>query len=356
MGRITNTPNRPPFMPEKPGSRGLVIFASVLIALALTFTITAFTAASSEQVIFPGRAHPRVSRDIINAYNHALEREYGQARQICLELGRAFPHNPSGPTGEMVLYQVMMLENDDFTYDSRLRDAAQRAESSGRVYEKQAEKNDWYYTLLGATYGIKGIYHLRRQEYLEGVYLGITALRYMKTAKEMDPKNYEARMGIGLYLYYRSAYSRILPMPWLDRREEGIAEVKLAGQKREYLNEVSRIALYYIYLNEKDYDKAMEYMDGLIEERPIFPIFYQLAGRALQEKGDYAEAYSYYDKMREIDPSLYLPYFKLGECSMKMGNQSKAKKWLDKFFKVLGDRESSHRKPARQYLRELEED
>ncbi|MFO8057223.1 MAG: hypothetical protein R6V10_08020 [bacterium] len=323
--------------------------------LAILMWGALFSGNASDQVIFPGRAHPRVSRDIIRAYNHALEREYEKAREICLKLGRDLPDNPAAPTGEMVLYQVMMLENDDFRYDRRLRDAAVQAEAAARGYENKAEKTDWYYTLLGASYGIKGIYHLRRQEYLEGAYLGITALRYLKTAKEMNPKNYEARMGIGVYLYYRSAYSRYLPLPWLDRRDEGIAEVKLAGEKRDYLNEVSRIALYYIYVNEKDYQKALSYMDGLIEERPGFPVFYQLAGRALMEKGDYKKAYSYYDRMRRIDPELYLPYFKLGECSLKLGRKKEAKRRLEKFFRVLGDRESVHRKPARKYLQELEE-
>ncbi len=328
----------------------IIVLSFCALSIVIAFPVAG---ASSGQVIFPGRAHPRVSRDIIRAYNHALEREYDKARQICLELGRSFPDNPAGPTGEMVLYQVMMLENDDFQFDERLWDAAERAESATRRFEKKADKTDWYYTLLGATYGIKGIYHLRRQEYLAGVYLGITALRYMKTAKEMNPENYEARMGIGLYLYYRSAYARLIPVPWLDKREEGIAEVKLAGEKRDYLNEVSRIALYYIYLNEKDYQQALSYMDGLIEERPGFPIFYQLAGRVLLEKGDYKKAYSYYDRMRRIDPSLYLPYFKLGECSMEAGKDGEARKWLEKFFQVLGDRESTHREPARKYLNRL---
>ncbi len=309
--------------------------------------------ASPAQVIFPGQAHPEVSEKIIQAYDHALERDYRAAREFCREIEREFPQNPAGPTGEMVLYQVMMLENDDYSYHQEFMDAARRAEAAAKSFARQAPENDWHYTLLGATRGIHGIYHLRRGEYLSAFYPGLKGLSHMMTAARMDPENWEAKMGIGLYLYYRSAYSRLMPIPWLDKREQGIAMIEQAGINRSYLEEVSRIALYYVYVNEEDYDTAVAYMDGLIEERPYFPVFYQLAGRALIEEGDHAGACQYYDRMREADPALYLPYLKLCQCALAMGNKQEARQWLQEFFSVLGDRETVHLKQAQDYKHKL---
>ncbi|HUT55178.1 MAG TPA: hypothetical protein VM658_17445 [bacterium] len=311
-------------------------------------------AVAPEQAIFPGQADPRISAGIIEAYNFALNRQYDQARDICLQLGREFPDNPAGPTGETVLYQVMMIENEDYTMDREFRDASARAVAAADRYVDKAPKNDWYYTLLGAAWGVQGIYFLRRDEYAPGAYYGVKGLYYMQTAEQMNEHNYEARLGIGLYLYYRSAYARFIPIPWLDQRERGIKMVKEAGEHRPYLHEVSRIALFYIYNNEKDYDRAFKYIDELIAQRPEFPIFYHFAGRALMNKGDYKDAAGYYLKMSEIDPALYFPYYQLGVCELNMGHKAEAKKWFEKFFAVLGDRDSVHRESAEKYMRQLQ--
>lgn len=336
-------------------------FGKALMWLACVLTVTAAAAGSGasvpptppEQAIFPGQCSPRISHDIIEAYDHALKRDYDTAREIVLKLGRDIPQDPAGPTGEMVLYQVMMLENEDYQYDAQFRDAARRADEACKFFSENAKRNDWYFTILGASNGIQGIYFLRRSEYFDAFMPGLRGLQYMQTASKMDENNWEARMGIGLFLYYRSAFASLVPGAWEDQRKKGIEEVELAGKNRAYLNEVSRIALYYIYVNEKNFDKAKEYMDALIAERPYFVIFYQLAGRAMIEKGDLDAAYDYFDKMREIDPTLYLPYFKLGEISMKRHRKKEARKWFEEFFNVLGDRESVHRKPAEKYMKQL---
>lgn len=338
-------------MNNTPSTRAALVSLVALAALCPALWSTADNHA--QQVIFPGQAHPRVSAAIIAAYDHALKREYSEAHDLVIELGRQFPDNPAGPTGEMVLYQVMMLENDDYNYDSEFRDAARRCEPAAKRFADSAEENDWYYTLLGAAWGIQGIYFLRQDEYLTGGYYGLKGLYYMQTAADMNPRNWEARMGIGLYLYYRSAYARFIPIPWLDQREKGIAMIEEAGRNRPYLQEVSRIALCIIYMNEKDYERAKKIMDGLISERPYFPIFYQFGGRAMMESGDYAAARDYYQKMRQIDPGLYLPCYKLGECALAMGDREEARRWFEEFFEVLGDRESIYRKPAARRLKEL---
>ncbi len=336
-------------------ARTTSILLALLLIMASCPTYSLADGPEAKQEIFPGQAEPILSELIMKAFNLALKRDYDGAKAACLELGEALPQDPSGPTGEMVLYQVMMLENEDYELDAEFRDAAGRAEERSKVFVKKAEKNDWYYTLLGASWGIQGIYYLRQDEYFSGLYYGFRGLSYMRTAAEMSPDNWEAKMGIGVFLYYRSALASIFPAPWLDQRERGIEMVRRAGEEREYLDEVSRIALSYIYYNEKDYDKTASYMDDLISERPYFPIFYHLAGRAMMAKGDYQRAYDYYDAMRKTDPGLYLPYLRLADISEKMGNNGAAREWLDLFYQTLGKRKSSHLEEAADLKKKLAE-
>jgi len=305
---------------------------------------------SPDQVVFPGQAPRAVSEGVLTAYDQTLSRKYNDALDTCREMGALLPESPAGPTGEMVIYQVMMLENEDYAWDSEFRDAADRAVSRAKVFAENAPRNDWYYTMLGAAWGIQGIYYLRQDEYLSGLYYGVRGLNHMQKAHEINPENWEAAMGVGLYLYYRSAYSRFIPLPWLDQREKGIELVRKAGENRPYLFEISQIALYYIYMNEEDYDRARSYITPLIEERPDFPVFHHFCGRAMLAKGDLDEAAQHYTDMHEVDADLYLPYYKLAVIRHRQGMDEEAREWLEGFFKTLGDRDSIYRDDARDLM------
>jgi tetratricopeptide (TPR) repeat protein len=315
----------------------------VMIALALAFPALPARTANLRADIFPGECPPEISDAILRAYNFALNRKYEDARRICEQLERDYPDHPSGSTGLMVLYQVMMLENDDYAFDHQLKAAAERNQTAVNKYLKTAPKNSWYYTLVGTSWGIQGIYYLRQDQYLLGFYRGYNGLRYLRAALKINPDDWEARLGLGVFLYYSSAYTSYLPIFFPDRRSEGIREVEQAGEHRPYLSEVSRIALYYIYLNEHDFDRSLSVMQKLLAERPEFVVYYQFAGRALAQKGDYRAALSCYRRIQELDPALYLPLFKLGECYFKLGEYPEAKTYLEKF---LGQAKN----PAPQYV------
>ncbi len=325
-----------------------------ILFLAVILFASPLIADERPEDIFPGQLDPGLIALMIEAKEHALNREYDKAMQACEKLERDYPGNPAGPTGKVTLYQVMMLENDDYSYDEELRDAAELADQRLEIFMDTAPKNSWYYTLAGACQGIQGIYFLRRAEYFKAVSLGLPALINMQTAAKMDPDNWEARMGMGLYIYYRSAFAKLLPIPWMDQREKGLMEVVDAGKNREYLSEIARIAEYYIRINEREYDNCRAIMDQLIEEKPHMVIYFQLAGRAMFEKGDFNEAIKYYDAQRKIDSTLYLPFFRLGECYYKLDEYKKAEQNFAMFMKRVGDSKNDYRDGALDYLKQID--
>jgi hypothetical protein len=335
-------------------ARRLVAAGLLGICLFVTVLAQAQDKNVPAQVLFPGQAEPRISADVLKAFDLTLSRDYQGALAVMKALSRDLPDNPTGPAAEMVIYQVMMLENDDYEYDAPFREAAHRAETAAAGFAEHAPKNEWYCTLLGASWGIEGIYFLRRSEYMTAFPKGLRAMYYMQAAAQMSPENYEARLGMGVFIYYRSAYAQALGLSWLNQRQRGEAMVRESGEKRAYLAEISRIALHYIFIDEKRYDDALALAQGLIHDRPHFPFFYSLAGRAYADRNDFANAYPYYREMHTVAPDLYLPDFRLAECSLRMGRKAEAKSWLDEFFRVLGNRESQYRKTAEQYLKEAE--
>ena len=190
-------------------------------------------------------------------------------------------------------------------------------------------RKTWHYTLIGASLGIEGIYHLWRNDFIPAGIRGYGAIKFMRKALESDPQNWEARLGLGVYTYYRSVYAAKVPFlpDSVDKRELGIGEVKLAGRKRRYLDETSRIALCRIHLDGKRYGEAKKIAVGLINEYPGFLIFYLFGARAAFEAENFKEALPYYEKAYNIDPALPFAPYRMGVCHEKLKNAAEAARW-----------------------------
>jgi len=279
--------------------------------------------------IYPGQVPREVSDAILDARELVMRREYRQAERLLWKLTRSRPADPSGPTALMVVYQVRMLENEEFFLHGEMERVMEINRRALARFGEDAPRNTWYYTMSGASLGIRAVYHLWRDEYILSAIHGIRAIGYMRRAGEMNPRNWEARMGLGLYIYYRSVYAAKVPFlpASMDRREHGIREVRLAGRNRLYLYETSKIALCRIHMDGGRYEEARRISDELIDEFPHFLVFYLFSARSMYEAGNYARAAPYYRKAYRIDPGLPFAPYRLGRCYEELGRPGEAEKW-----------------------------
>ena len=79
---------------------------------------------------------------------------------------------------------------------------------------------------------------------------------------------YEAYIGLGTLHYWRSAKMGIIrKLPFIaDRREQGIEELKLAVEKSLFSSSAAAAGLAWVYLDSKDYRKAIEITDWMISQ------------------------------------------------------------------------------------------
>lgn len=292
--------------------------------------------------IFPGQAPAIVSETILEARDLTISRKYAEAERLLWKLVKKLPDDPSGSAGLMVLYEIRMLENEEPFLDAEMRRAIEINRKAIEKYKKSAPENSWYYTLIGASLGIEGIYFLWQNHFMDAGIRGYAAIQSMQKAREIDSQNWEARLGLGVYSYYRSVYSAKVPFlaDAADSAEKGIAEVKLARQNRVYLDETARIALCRIYFDAKKYDAAEKLADGLIEDYPKFPAFYLFAARGLFEEGRYVDALPYYEKVYDIDPTLSFAPYRAGVCLEKTGRKNEAADWYRKAVAGAKNRKS----------------
>ncbi len=285
--------------------------------------------------VYPGQAPADVSDTVLDARDLVMQRRYDEAERLLWKLTRSRPDDPTGPTALMVVLQIRMLENEENFLDAEMRRVIAINRSALEKFRQKAPRNAWYYTLVGASQGVEGIYHLWRDEYVPAGVRGYASIQSMKKALKVEPLNWEARLGLGVYMYYRSIYASKAPFlpDSMDRSKEGLREIELAGKKRLYLYETSRIALCRIHMDGKRWAEARKISDELIAQYPHFLIFYLFSARATFRAGNFRRALTYYEKAYRIDPSLPFAPYRMGVCNEKPGNLAEAARW----FKIAAE-------------------
>ncbi|RKX19803.1 MAG: hypothetical protein DRP26_02795, partial [Candidatus Zixiibacteriota bacterium] len=104
------------------------------------------------------------------------------------------------------------------------------------------------------------------ESWFKAVTKGLKAGKYFSKAVKKDTLFYEASVGLGTLHYWRSAKLGILrKLPFIsDKRQQGIDELKKAMEKSRYSSTAAAIGLGWIYINRKEYPKAIAIADELI--------------------------------------------------------------------------------------------
>lgn len=158
--------------------------------------------------------------------------------------------------------------------------------------------------LAGMAFGQKGIADGTTNHYL-AAYKGIRkAIRLFEEALKLDPEEYDAYYGLGLYHYafsrlpgfYRTLASIILPT---GDREQGLKELRLAAEKGTYTKMLAKVALLRIYgTPEESYEEALPLAEELIARYPGSPELYFHLALIYSELGRHPEALRIAEEIR----------------------------------------------------------
>ena len=140
-----------------------------------------------------------------------LQRKYSVAQEFFQGVVRDYPEELLGYFGLMALYQIRNLDNFDFRFDADYKPW----EEKGRPMALKAAKNletaePWDLLVAGGTLGIAGFYRAHNTKWLAALRDGSLGFHTIERAYRMDPKLTEALLGVGLYDYWRSYFTRKL--------------------------------------------------------------------------------------------------------------------------------------------------
>lgn len=131
---------------------------------------------------------------------------------------------------------------------------------------KHHPDDKWALFFKGTALGYQAIWEGQHGSWFKAIMKGLKAGKYFSRAVKKDTLFYEAYVGLGTLHYWRSAKLGILrKLPFIpDKRQQGIDELKKAMEKSRYSSTAAAIGLGWIYIDCKEYHKAVAVADQLI--------------------------------------------------------------------------------------------
>lgn len=222
--------------------------------------------------------------------------------------------DPENPAGYFFLGGCYQTQMTDLSSDFREKEFYRVLEKSIQLSKKKIEKDKkdvGAHFYLGNSYGALAVYDAKRKKWWSGLRKGLKAKSAFKKVIELDSTFYDAYLGLGSYHYWVSVVTKAFR--WLpffrDERKKGIEEVKLAAEKSLYSKESADYGLIYIYIEEKEYDKAIQLAKKMNQEYPESKLFLWPLAEAIYLEMDWINSIRYYQKLLDLignpDPSGY---------------------------------------------------
>jgi tetratricopeptide (TPR) repeat protein len=256
--------------------------------LCIVFFLTHFCARSQ------WLPEPEIDQRIQRGIDHIYNLEFQQADSIFNIVIKTRPDHPVGYFFRaMVVWWQILTNFDDESKDAKFTEMLEHVMD---MCDERLEKNPKDVTALffkGGAVGFRGRLRANRNKWLGAANDGIVALPIVRKAFELDPKNYDILLGIGIYNYYAEVVPEKYPVvkPFMiffpsGDRKKGLEQLELAARYSKYAKTEATYFLMQNYFTfEKDYIRALDLARDLHQKYPRNPLFHRYLGRCLVSVG-----------------------------------------------------------------------
>ena len=266
-------------------------------------------------------------------------RRYDDAVRVFDELKRDYPDSPAGWFGKMAVLEMRMFEREDFHLAGEFEAEAAEGNAKANQVLRRYRPSEWDLFLAGSLLGLEGFYKARKGEWWGAYTAGGKSRQIFRRVKEMDPTFLDADFGLGMYIYWRSVFSKEISFLKIfpDRRAEGMAIVERVANGGRFAKELARANLGIMNLEDGRFAEAQKIFSGYVARYPGSVILRQMLGRSLLQLKRYEEAVAEFREVLKIDPALKKPHYFIGVALVLLGNQarfSEAEAELKKFIEM----------------------
>lgn len=285
--------------------------------------------------------------DLVPKINYGLdlilERKYNEALKFFKEdLGPSYQYDARGPLGEIITYQVMMLEQDNFKFDKEYNESLKEAFKRLELEKKIENETAWYHFQKAAILGIDGLYQVRKENWFTALNRGLKAINSIETTLKINPKLYDALLGMGIYHYYRTiAKNKVKVLPIFgDYKAKGIEEIETSAKQGKVVNSFSKLALVYINMYEGKHEGALNIALEMENKYQNNILIKMLIGNLYRRMRDYEKSIDTFNKVLTIDKNYIRALYQIGLTFLYQKKElDKAEEYFNLFLKSNPDNE-----------------
>jgi tetratricopeptide (TPR) repeat protein len=317
-----------------------------LLAILLVFALGQEASANSFRQ--DGSAHELVAR----ISGETLNTEYEKAILHTHDLIDLYPREPFPRFILTSIYMYMLRSYWDYPadrnyaiYKKKFKDAAAEAI---KVCDEYPVQDAMVHYVRGMVLGAEGMVHLQDSEWLDSYSLGKTAVASLEKSLELDPQNYDAYLGLGMFEYYCSKLTGMVKiLAWIvgfsGNSEKGLEYVTKAVNYGTYAEGPAKVFLAFALIEfENKLDQGVEISRSLRKQYPRNYVFIEYLVRAARKLPDerasegigWIESYVKTPNWRK-DVILFAPYnldmvdYVHASLYMRQGNYAAARELLE---------------------------
>ncbi len=223
----------------------------------------------------------------------AGHQDYSSAESL---FGKIPAQHPAGPFFKCLLLQYRMIEEQDYRDGKSLYALCQATLDRSENLRKGKRAELFLYRGLG--YGAMASYEEKTRSWISSILHGLKGISALEKSLELDDSMIDAYAGLGVYHYWKGKVTRFVRwFHFMDEREKGRRELRLAMNKGRYLNHPARYSLLWAYYAEGRTDSALALADGFLRTYPSNTIFLRARSDILFRMKDWKKAEAGYRRL-----------------------------------------------------------
>lgn len=207
----------------------------------------------------------------LNSINEKIYNEYFESANTAIDsLYKNSSWGPIGPLFRTILYQSQMMATESDFLEEPFMVTLDSIESAAEQMLEKGTDSVLAYFYLGHSQALRSVYNGRARHTWTAIKLGLAAGRSYSKGYELDSSFYDLAFGLGSYRYWKSVKTKLINWTpiFKNERSSGIDLLLLAADSAQISADVARSSLILVYINEKQFDKALNLSESLFAKYP----------------------------------------------------------------------------------------
>ncbi len=233
--------------------------------------------------------------------------DWKMAAEYFATLQKLEPDNPRGYffSAMIPFWEYFFVDQNEDTAQNFM-DAADVAIAKAEKKYKKNPDDVRLISMLSGLYGYKSLVASGENNVRTAIRNGRDGFNYTQLLLDRDETMPEIYIGRGMYHYMVGSVPRGLR--WLVRlfglngdTHKGFAELKKAAASEGYIRADAKMILAYLFNKEGEHEKAIDYLEELIDEFPRNQIFHFVYAETLESMGKETEAILAYNAVLHLN-------------------------------------------------------